>query len=121
MPRAAKTERNAEIVRLFSEGLSMSEIAQRFGIVRGAVSRVICRHRATVGEIDRAFTPSSHPVGMRQKPTKKQRPVLAPKPIERPLERRSDALLIAEHIASRGVTRCPTRALVATQADLRAA
>jgi transposase len=35
-----KTERNAEIIRLFRQGMSHKELAKKFGVSRSAISRL---------------------------------------------------------------------------------
>lgn len=119
MPRPPKTERNAEIIRLFSAGLSQAEVGREVGIGRGGVSRAIGRYRAAGGVIVRAATPSSHPrqAQKRLDALPKRAAAGQGRP---PATRSSDAQLVADFIAQRGVTRCPARALVATQACLTA-
>lgn len=53
MPRE-KTDRNAEIIRLYARGRTQTMIADQFGISQQTVSEIVQRHRVKQGPIDKA-------------------------------------------------------------------
>lgn len=77
----AKTERNAEILRIWNEeGLSASQIAKRFGISKSAVTGVVSRAADAAAErpspIIRGCAPKPPPV-RRVRPGQSTLPPLA--------------------------------------------
>lgn len=51
---AEKTERNAEIIRQYSRGMTQRQIAELHGINRQAVQQIIARHRAHLDPVDKS-------------------------------------------------------------------
>ena len=98
-----KAERNAAILAMLSEGHMQKTVCAHFGISRQRLNSIVCAQPGYIPRKDR-------PAGQR---TQAYNVPAVPQP-------RSDAELKADWIASRGVTRCPTVALMPTQATVAA-
>lgn len=98
-------ERNAEILKMLGDGKKQREVAKHFKTTRSAVAAVVRRSKS--GYHDSRSAASILP------------PPKPEKPAEIIVDRAADRQLIAEYLALNGAKKCPTVALVATQAALQ--
>jgi hypothetical protein len=50
--KVAQAERDAKIMKLIETGLLYADIADRFGLNKGAIGAVVKRVKATAGEVE---------------------------------------------------------------------